>query len=73
MDKAKVPEGRINVPYFPENVKADAIGQKIKNGSAIEIGKSAAIWTIKVDRHFNTFQKFMIKHCFGFSVRDIRE
>lgn len=45
---------------------------KIKNGSIIRIGKIQTL-TIKVDHHFNLFQKKMIHWCFGFSVEDYTE
>ena len=43
---------------------------KIKNGSKIEIGSTTKQVKIIVDRHFNWFQKKMIKLCFGFDVSD---
>lgn len=43
---------------------------KIKNGSKIEIGSTTKQVKIIVDRHFNWFQKKMIKWCFGFDVSD---
>ena len=45
---------------------------KIKNGSKIVIGKERVI-TVIVDKHFNRFQKAMIKWCFGFDVQDYSE
>lgn len=42
---------------------------KIKNGSVITIGKIYSL-KIKVDQHFNWFQKKMIKWTFGFNVED---
>lgn len=45
---------------------------KIKNGSRIVIGDSYSL-EIKVDKHFNWFQKKMIKWCFGFDVFDYNE
>ena len=45
---------------------------KIKNGSQIRIGNFRSL-TINVDRHFNWFQKLMMKWCFGFEVDDYSE
>lgn len=45
---------------------------KIKNGSVIAIGKTRSL-KIKVDHHFNWFQKKMIGLCFGFKVEDYDE
>lgn len=45
---------------------------KIVNGSKITIGKERAL-TIMLDKHFNKFQKMMIKWCFGFTVEDYSE
>lgn len=45
---------------------------KIKNGSQIRIGNLRTL-TINVDRHFNWFQKLMMKWCFGFEVDDYSE
>ncbi len=45
---------------------------KIKNGSRITIGKLRRL-TVVVDRHFNWFQKKMIKWCFGLTVEDYSE
>ena len=45
---------------------------KIKNGSRIVTGGSYSL-EIKVDKHFNWFQKKMIKWCFGFDVFDYKE
>ena len=45
---------------------------KIINGSTISIGKDFAT-TLKVDQHFNWFQKLMWKLCFGFKVEDYNE
>lgn len=43
---------------------------KIKNGSTITIGSTIRQVTVIVDKHFNWFQKKMIKWCFGFDVSD---
>ena len=54
------------------NLKAP---EPIKNGSMIIIGDyydSNCVRTI-VDKHFNRFQKWMIKWCFGFEVMDYEE
>ena len=45
---------------------------KIKSGSRIVTGSSYSL-EIKVDKHFNWFQKKMIKWCFGFDVFDYKE
>lgn len=45
---------------------------KIKNGSRIVTGGSYSL-EIKVDKHFNWFQKKMIKWCFGFDIFDYKE
>lgn len=42
----------------------------IVNGSRIIIGEDIRKITIINDKHFNKFQKYMIKWCFGFSVED---
>lgn len=39
---------------------------KIRYGSKIIIGDMV----VYVDKHFNVFQKKMIKWCFGFEVKD---
>lgn len=46
---------------------------KIVNGSKIDIGSDKRMWTIIVDKHFNWFQKLMMKWCFGFVVTDYSE
>ena len=45
---------------------------KIENGSQIVIGDDYKL-EIKIDKHFNWFQKKMIKWCFGFDVFDYKE
>lgn len=45
---------------------------KIKNGSLIKIGNNRSLM-ITIDRHFNWFQKKMIKWCFGFDIKDYSE
>ena len=45
---------------------------KITNGSKVVIGKKQTL-TIFLDKHFNWFQKKMIKWCFGFNVEDYSE
>lgn len=45
---------------------------KIKNGSRITIGTAYKL-EIKLDKHFNWFQKKMIRWCFGFEVEDYTE
>lgn len=45
---------------------------KIKNGSKIIIGKTYRT-ELKVDKHFNWFQKLMWKWCFGIKVEDYSE
>ena len=42
----------------------------IINGSRITIGEDIRKISIINDKHFNGFQKLMIKWCFGFSVED---
>lgn len=46
---------------------------KIKNGSMISIGEEYFKTSLKVDQHFNWFQKKMMKWCFGFKVVDYSE
>lgn len=45
---------------------------KITNGSKIMIGKERAL-TIFLDKHFNWFQKKMIKWFFGLKIEDYSE
>lgn len=45
---------------------------KIINGSKIVIGTHEKL-IITVDKHFNKFQKMMIRWCFGFEVEDYSE
>lgn len=45
---------------------------KIKNGSKVSVGKLYTV-TFNIDRHFNWFQKKMIKWCFGLTVEDYTE
>ena len=42
---------------------------KITDGSKVKIGNC----TIYINKHFNWFQKKMIKWCFGFEVEDCSE
>lgn len=57
-----------------ENTRMDKIGNlyvpKIENGSKIIIGVEPQQLTITINKHFNWFQKKMIKWCFGFVVED---
>lgn len=57
-----------------ENTRMDGEGNlyvpEIKNGSKIIIGKEPGAVFIKMNKHFNWFQKKMIKWCFGFVVED---
>ena len=48
---------------------------KITNGSLIIIGSDNAQQSLNiiVDKHFNWFQKKMIRWCFGFKVEDYSE
>lgn len=46
---------------------------KITNGSIVTIGKGRANIKFVLDRHFNWFQKKMIKWCFGIDVEDYSE
>ena len=45
---------------------------RIKNGSKIKLGDNIK-FDIRVDQHFNWFQKLMLKWCFGFKVEDYSE
>lgn len=55
----------------PCRATISSIVPKIVNGSKITIGKDLGVSTIIViDKHFNWFQKKMIKWCFGFDVED---
>ena len=45
---------------------------RLKNGSVITIEKTNSL-KIKVDHHFNWFQKKMIELCFGFKVENYDE
>lgn len=45
---------------------------KIKNGSILTLGEHCQT-VIKIDQHFNWFQKIMFKMCFGFTVKDYSE
>lgn len=58
----------ITIDTIEEKINA----QKIKNGSIISTGKTHKI-NIIVDKHFNYFQKKMIKICFGFDVKNYSE
>ena len=46
---------------------------KIRNGSCIKIGERVGTLTVYTDKHFNWFQKKMIKLCFGFNIEDHSE
>ena len=46
---------------------------KIVNGSLLSIGDMWAKTTLKVDQHFNWFQKIMWKWAFGIKVEDYSE
>ena len=46
---------------------------KIINGSTLTIGDKIAKTELRVDQHFNWFQKLMWKWCFGAKVEDYRE
>lgn len=48
-------------------------GYRIKNGSEITIGSTGMRTKIRVDQHFNWFQKLMWKWCFGVTVEDYSE
>ena len=52
--------------------KATIFIQTIKNGSILHIGKDFKIM-LKLDQHFNWFQKLMWKWCFGVKVEDYSE
>lgn len=45
---------------------------RIKKGSKIQLGDNIK-FDIRVDQHFNWFQKLMWKWCFGFKVEDYSE
>lgn len=46
---------------------------EIVNGSLLSIGETHAKTILKVDQHFNWFQKLMWKWCFGVEVEDYSE
>ena len=46
--------------------------QKIQNGSTLSMGKDF-VTILKVDQHFNWFQKLMWKWCFGVKIEDYSE
>lgn len=46
---------------------------KIVNGSLLSMGGTYAKTILKVDQHFNWFQKLMWKWCFGIKVEDYNE
>ena len=56
-----------------ENKKACILIPKIVNGSLLSIGRAHAKTILKVDQHFNWFQKLMWKWCFGIKVEDYSE
>ena len=58
-----------------ECLSATCVGSihKIKNGSKLYIGRDYQKLEIIVAHHFNKFQKYMIKRCFGFEVEDYTE
>lgn len=58
--------------YFATGLSRSIL-PKIKNGSLIIVGGDAAKTTVKVDQHFNRFQKKMLRWCFGFKVEDYSE
>lgn len=59
--------------YMENTISGEIISfPKIKNGSRIVTGDSYNL-EIKVDKHFNWFQKKMIKWCFGFDAFDYKE
>jgi len=45
----------------------------IKNGSILSIGGNIAATKVKVDQHFNWFQKKMWKLLLGITIEDYRE
>ena len=46
---------------------------KIENGSKFTFGGKLRTVEIKIDQHFNWFQKLMWKWCFGVKVEDYKE
>lgn len=46
---------------------------EIVNGSLFSTGGAHAKTILKVDQHFNWFQKLMWKRCFGIKVEDYSE
>lgn len=57
-----------------DNIKVASIYcPKIVNGSMLLIGGKISNVQLKVDQHFNWFQKLMWKICFGIKVEDYSE
>ena len=61
-------------PYYYDLSKLATIFEpfRIKNGSMLSIGTKYTT-ILKVDQHFNWFQKFMWKLCFGVIIKDYSE
>lgn len=59
---------------FSDNVEvASLYCPKIINGSVLSIGGKLSNAQLKIDQHFNWFQKLMWKWCFGVKVEDYSE
>lgn len=57
-----------------DNIKAASIYYpKIVNGSMLFIGDKLSNVQIRIDQHFNWFQKLMWKWAFGIKVEDYSE
>ena len=59
---------------FSDNVEvASLYCPNIINGSVLSIGGKLSNAQLKIDQHFNWFQKLMWKWCFGVKVEDYSE
>lgn len=57
-----------------DNIQASSVYcTKIVDGSVLCIGGKFSSVQLKVDQHFNWFQKLMWKWCFGVNVEDYKE
>ena len=56
--------------YENENCSIAVGKYKIKNGSKFTAGGKFSELNLMLDQHFNWFQKFMWKSCFGVKVED---
>ena len=60
--------------YASDNIKTASIYcPKVVNGSMLLIGGKISNVQIKIDQHFNWFQKLMWKWTFGIKVEDYSE